>query len=164
MTRKRIEIRELRSGVAATAVLLESEAPKTCAALWECLEEPIETDGIQAAWVGPEIMLVVPKHNQRVDVSGLPEENATALPQPGDVLFRYYPPHCEQHYVGELHQDEAIWDLFFIYGCDPVTGGGSFPVFARIEEGLEALASECRKVRHSGNAPFRVARLPRRAV
>ena len=160
MNRKRIEIRDLRSGVAATAVLLESEAPKTCAAIWPCLEEPIETDGIQAAWVGPEIMLVVPKRNQRTDVSTLPAENATAFLQPGDVVFQYYPPHCEQHYVGELRQDQAIWDLFFIYDADPVTGGGAYSVFARITDGLDNLATECRKVRRRGNAPFRIARLP----
>lgn len=159
MQGKRIEIRELSSGVAAIAVLLEEKAPRTCAALWACLEEPIETDGIQAAWVGPEIMLVVPERNQYVDVSTLPIENATSLPQPGDVLFRYYPAHCEQHYQRELRQDQPIWDLFFIYGPDPVTGGGSFPVFAHIIEELDGLAAECRKVRRNGTMLFRVSRL-----
>lgn len=159
MKSRKIEIRMMESEVKAVATLLEKEAPETCKAMWVCLEEPMETEGIQAMWVGPEVMFIMPEKNQKVDVSSLPKENATSYPMPGDVIFQYYPSHIEQHPFGALQKDQPIWDFFFIYGPDAITGGSAYSVFARITDGLDALAKECRKIRENGTMLFRVSRL-----
>jgi len=64
---RRIEIVSVESGAKAIAELLEEHAPKTCEAMWKCLETPMVTQGIHAMWVGRELMFVMPEENQRVD-------------------------------------------------------------------------------------------------
>ena len=156
MTRK-IEIVAVESGVRAIAELDEKQAQKTCEFIWACLETPMETEGIQAMWVGPELMFLMPKENQKGDPTKLPAENATAYPLPGDVLFAYYPPGVTRQYYDDF-RDKPVWDFFLIYGPDPILGG-SVTLWAHIVEGLEDLARECKKIRAEGNKLFRVSRL-----
>ena len=155
---RKIEILTVESGAKAIAELDEKHAPRTCELMWKCLETPMETEGIQAMWVGPELMFVMPEQNQKGDPTNLRPENATAYPLPGDVLFVYYPPQVTRQYYDEF-RDKSIWDFFLIYGPDPILGGTSVTVWARIEEGLEDLARECKKIREEGNKLFRVTRL-----
>lgn len=155
---KKIEILAVESGVRAVAELYEKEAPKNCAAMWECLAVPMETQGIHAMWVGRELMFLMPEENQRVDPETIPLENATQYPLPGDVLFKYYPAHIERQPFGVLQQDKPIWDLFIIYGPDPILGS-EVTVWAHIIEGLDALAGEAAKIREEGTKLFRVSRL-----
>ena len=157
MTRK-IEIVAVESGVRAIAELYEKEASTTCELMWQCLEIPMETEGIQAMWVGPELMFLMPEENQKGDPTKLPLENATAYPQPGDVLFAYYPPGITRPYYDDF-RDKPIWDFFLIYGPDPILGGTSVTVWAHIVDGLQDFAQECRKIRQEGNKLFRVRRL-----
>jgi len=82
---KRIEIVSVESRVKAIAELLEEEAPKTCEAMWKCLESPMEAEGIQAMWVGRELMFIMPEENRRVEPTSIPIENSTAYPLPGDA-------------------------------------------------------------------------------
>ncbi len=114
MTR-RLRIESLESGATATVRLLEKEAPETCKLIWASLEHPMLTEGIHAMWVGPELMFVMPKENQKGDPTKLPSENATAFPYPGDVLFMYCPAHMTKHYHDPI-RDKPIWDFFIIYG------------------------------------------------
>ena len=118
----------------------------------------METEGIQAMWVGPELMFLMPKENQKGDPTQLPLENATSNPLPGDVLFAYYPPKVTRQYYDDF-RDKPVWDFFLIYGPDPILSGASVAVWACIVEGLEDFAVECRKIREEGNRMFRVSRL-----
>ena len=155
---RKIEIVAVESGVTAIAELNEKEAPETCELMWNCLETPMETEGIQAMWVGPELMFLMPKENQKGDPTRLPLENATSNPLPGDVIFAYYPPQVTRQYYDNF-RDKPVWDFFLIYGPDPILSGASVAVWACIVEGLEDLAVECRKIREEGNKLFRVSRL-----
>ena len=155
---KRIEIMSVESGVKAIAELLEEEAPKTCEAMWKCLESPMETEGIHAMWVGRELMFIMPEENRRVEPTSIPIENSTAYPLPGDVCWIYYPAHMERDPFRIFPQGKPLWDFFIIYGPDAILSGPA-SVWAHIVEGLEVLASECRKIREEGTKLFRVSRL-----
>jgi len=156
---KKLRIESLASGATAVVRLLEKEAPQTCRLIWDSLEQPMVTEGIHAMWVGPELMFVMPKENQRGDPTKLPQENATAFPYPGDVLFMYVPAHGSKYYHDPI-RDKPIWDFFIIYGPDPILGGGSCTVWGVVDEGLAALAEESKRIRVEGTKPFRVERLP----
>ena len=155
---RRIEIVHLESGVRAVAELYEKEAPQTCELMWKCLETPMETEGIQAMWVGRETMFMMPEANQKGDPTRLPLENGTMQPLPGDIIFKYFPAH-ETRQWHDQKRNKPIWDFFFIYGPDPIMGGPG-TVWAHIVEGLDEIAVECALIREEGVKPFRVSRLP----
>jgi len=155
---KKIKIESLETGVYAIAELYEKQAAKTCELIWGCLEEPMETEGIQAMWVGPELMFLIPEKNQKDDPSDLPSENATTYPVPGDILFMYLPAYGSRQYYDDI-RDKPIWDFFLIYGPDPIMSGHSVTLWAHIIEGLEGLAEECKKIRAEGTKPYRVSRI-----
>ena len=157
MSRKLL-VESLETGIRAVIRLLEKEAPKTCEMIWNSLEQPMETEGINAMWVGPELMFVMPKANQKGDPTNLPLENATAFPHPGDVLFMYVPAYGTEHYFDSI-RDKPIWDFFLIYGPDPILSGGSCTVWGTIEEGLDSLAGACKRIRVEGTEVFRVSRM-----
>jgi hypothetical protein len=64
---RRIEITLIDTGVRAIAGLYDEAAPMTCSRMWRCLETPMETAGIQAMWLGRELMFIMPKANQKGD-------------------------------------------------------------------------------------------------
>ena len=65
MTRS-ILIREERSGLSVSAVLLPEKAPANAAFLWDYLAEPRTVPGIHAMWTGPEISCPEPiAHHQQ---------------------------------------------------------------------------------------------------
>jgi len=154
---KRIKIESLETGAVAIAELLEREAPKTCALMWKCLETPMETQGIQAMWVGPELMFAMPESNQKGDPSDLPLEHTTAFPLPGDVVFKYFPANKTLQYYDPL-RDKPIWDFFIIYDPDQISSSPC-PVWARVIEGLDGLAKAAKRIREEGTKPFRVSRI-----
>ena len=80
---KRFRIEVLETGVQAVAELLEDDAPRTCAALWQMLETPIEQNGVHAMWSGREVMTYVPEENRGdIDPAAIGVENATVYPAP----------------------------------------------------------------------------------
>jgi len=154
---RRIEITAIDTGVRAVAELYDEVAPITCSLMWQCLETPMETPGIQAMWVGRELMFIMPKENQKGDPTNLPRENATAYPIPGDIIFSYFPGHVTRQYYDSI-RDKPIWDFYIIYGPDPMIGGPA-TVWAHVIEGLDDLAGEAAKIRKNGVRPYRVRRL-----
>jgi hypothetical protein len=157
MTRK-IAIVAVESGVRVVARLYEKEAPKTCEAMWKCLETPMETGAIHAMWVGRELMLPMPLENQRVDPQTIPLENATGYPLAGDLMFCYFPPHVLHQPFNALLQDQPLWDFMIMYGADTIADG-SATVWGHISEGLDELAAEAAMIRTEGTRLFRVRRL-----
>jgi hypothetical protein len=154
---KRIEILAVESGVRAVAELYEKQAPQTCALLWGCLEKPMETEGIQAMWVGRELMLIMPPANQKGDPTNLPEENQTMYPLPGDLVFKYFPAGVTRQYMDNF-RDKPVWDFMIMYGKDLIMGGAG-NVWAHIVEGLDDLARDVRTIREEGTKTYRVRRL-----
>jgi hypothetical protein len=158
---RRIEITALDSDAKAIAELYDDTAPLTCALMWQCLESPMETEGIQAMCVGRELMFVMPKENQRGDPTRLPCENGTAYPIPGDVIFHYFPARMLRQYYHGGHdtiRERPLWDFYIIYGPDPILGALR-TVWAHIVEGLDDLARDAARIRHEGTRRYRVRRL-----
>jgi hypothetical protein len=157
---KRIEIVAVESGARAVAELCEEDAPKTCEAMWQCLETPMEAEGILAMFVGRELFFIMPPENQRVNPETIPMwENETSYPLPGDVMFCYFSPHRRREPWKVLPHNRPFWDLMIMYGPDTISSGGSATVWARIIQGLGELAAEAGRIRTEGTKLFRVSRL-----
>ena len=154
---RRIAITFEESGVGASAVLLEDQAPKTCDAMWEILAEPLVQQGIHAGWAGREVSIEVPSANRVVDPMQIPKENLTLYPIPGDICFGYFPP---GYGVGIT---EEYWDLALIYGRETRFEFSFGPVpmtlWATIDKGLESVAKECERMRIEGVKTIRISRV-----
>jgi Protein of unknown function (DUF3830) len=154
---RKIAITFEESGVMATAVLLDAQAPKTCDAMWQVLAEPLVQEGIHAGWAGREVSIAVPQANRVIDPTQIPKENLTLYPIPGDICFGYFPP---GYGVGIT---EEYWDLALIYGRETrfefSFGPAPMTLWATIDEGLEGIAQECERIRTEGLKTIRVSRV-----
>ena len=155
---KRFQIEVLETGATATAELLEEDAPKTCAALWQMLEKPIETICIHAMWSGREVMAYVPEENRGdIDPTSIGVENATVYPAAGDVVWAYFPGGVIQGFK------EDGWDLAFIYGPETriyiPTGMVPMNVWAKIIDGLDGFAEEVGQIRFGVRKTLRISRV-----
>ena len=102
-------------------------------------------------WTGPEISAPIPaamlpdKHR----AEGLPLENATVLPQPGELVLAYVPARV---WGGD---DAPVFDLGLFYGPHgrlffPI-GWHAGSVVARVDPAhLPAVAEACRRIRSRG--------------
>jgi hypothetical protein len=77
-------LRFVAEGISARVLLLEDEAPRTCAALWRAL--PVSGEALHAAYSGTEIALLI---DPSIEIE---EENATECIQTGDVMYTHYKP------------------------------------------------------------------------
>ena len=155
---KRFQVEILETGVKAVAELLENDAPRTCAALWQILEEPFETNCVHAMWSGREVMAYIPPENHSdVDPTAIGVENATVYPAAGDVVWAYFPGGVIQGFK------EDGWDLAFIYGPETriyiPTGMCPMNVWAKIVGGLDEFAEEVGQVRFGVKKTFRISRV-----
>jgi hypothetical protein len=153
---KRFEIIIVENGTRAVAELLEQDAPKICAALWNAMETPWLMRGVQAMWSGCEIILGVPEENRNFDAERVPRENLYIAPPPGSIGWIYFPPHLLPG------SPQAIWNIPLLYGPNRITTPmGEVPVsiWARINEGMGDFAAECAKLQVEGAKTFRFERL-----
>ncbi len=154
---RKIQITFERTGELATAVLEEENAPRTCDAMWQALEQPIVTKGIHAGWAGRMVSVEVPQSNRVFDPTSVPKENLTVYPIPGDICFGYFPP---GYGVGIT---EEYWDLALVYGRETrfefSFGPAPMTVWATVDEGLDDLAAGCLRTRTEGLQAIRVSRL-----
>lgn len=151
MTKKTIIIREARSGLDVSAVLLPEKAPENAAFFWDYLAETRIVPGLHAMWTGPEISCPIPpaQLENAAYAKPLPQENATVTPQPGDIVLAYVP---ERMWGGNPN---PIFDIGLFYGPGarmlfPI---GWLPgsVVAQISsEQLTAFASACAVIRKNG--------------
>src|SRR3990172_7720085 len=137
---KRFQVEVLETGVKAVAELLEDDAPRTCAALWEILKNGYSANAVHARWSGPEVVAYVPPEARgKVDPTTIGIENATMYPARGDVCWMFFP--------GGMFRmmKEDAWDLAFIYGDDArfyiPAGMVAMNVWAKITEGLDEFAA-----------------------
>jgi Protein of unknown function (DUF3830) len=145
------------TGATAIAEFHEDAAPRTCNAMWAALEVPMRATGIHAMFAGREIMIEMPKDNQRFDPTTIPPENQTVTPLPGELMWFYFPDHAEVGFPRE------IYDFAIIYGRDTriLIPQGWVPgnVFATITRGLPEFARCCERVRTEGLKSFTVRRV-----
>src|SRR5262245_56450607 len=149
---KKIVVTVVEANIEAVAELQETEAPKTCAALWKALKQPIQSKGIHAMWAGREIMVEVPEPNQTFDPTTVPLENATVYPAPGDLCWGYFPPYVERGF------SKGVWDIAIIYGRETrfyiPLGMYAMNIWACITEGLPRFADACATLRTEGLKTF----------
>ena len=155
---KKFQIEILETGVKAVAELVEEDAPKTCTALWQMLERPIETNCVHAMWSGREVMAYIPPENRgEIDPTSIGVENATVYPAAGDVVWAYFPGGMLQGFK------EDGWDLAFIYGPETriyiPTGMCPMNVWAKIVQGLDDFAEEVGQVRFGVRKTLRISRV-----
>lgn len=134
--------------VEVIAVLLEEQAPLTCAAVWEALQQPLSGSCRHGHDTGPELYVLTPP------APDVPDENATVFPIPGDLLF--------YHYDGQLPRGERIYDIGIYYdrGCSLLRIGWTpGNVFASVTDNLEGLRSVARAIHETGPKGVRVERV-----
>ena len=154
-----LRIQEDHSGLDATAHLLTDAAPANCAFLWELFATSRAIPALHAMWTGPEISTPIPDTMlaDRHRAEGLPLENATVLPQPGELVLAYLP--ARVWGGGEA----PVFDLGLFYGPH---GRLFFPigwhpgsVVARVDAAqIAPLAEACRRIRADGACTLHIAR------
>ena len=144
-----IRIREDRSGLSAVATLIEDRAPAHAGFLRDFFGTPRSIPAIHAMWTGPEISAPVPDAmlTAAQRAAGLPLENATIMPQPGEVVLTFLPPRV---WGGGA---APVFDIGLFYGPGarllfPI-GWQPGSVCARIAD-VPALAAACGRIRQSG--------------
>ncbi len=146
-----IRIQEQRSGLDAAAHLHAEAAPANSAFLWDFLAQPRDIPALHAMWTGPEISAPIPDSllPDRHRAEGLPLENATVMPQPGELVLAYLPPRV---WGGGA---TPVFDLGLFYAPQgrlffPI-GWHAGSVVARVAaEALGPLAAACRRIRANG--------------
>lgn len=153
---RRIQLELVDRGVQAIAELYDEDAPKTCAAMWKALEQPIETSTLHAIMMGRALEIGLPKENRRFDPTEVPMENATLTPVPGELAWIHFRP-------GAIRRLESpSWDLLIAYGPEVIfrTPAGPAPanVWARIVQNQEPFRRECAKLWFAGSTRICIRR------
>jgi Protein of unknown function (DUF3830) len=147
-----------RRGVSCVAELLDKDAPRTCAAVWNALPQsgPVH----HAKYARNEVYTMVERF---IDVPiGL--ENPTVTPIPGDVVFfDFHGGMLDRGFKEEkgLESLPGVIDLAIFYGRNNILLNGDVGwvpgnVYASIVEGLPAMAEACNDVWRSGSAGERL--------
>ncbi|MGV3478801.1 MAG: DUF3830 family protein [Sphingobium sp.] len=88
---RHIRFIEPRSGLSARCLLLDDKAPVSCGFLWDLAERRASFEAMHAMWTGPEISVPIPSGILAQDMPRpvVPDENATAFPEQGDIVLAY---------------------------------------------------------------------------
>jgi hypothetical protein len=145
---RRIELSLRQKKVRAVATLLEEQAPRTCAALWELL--PIDGETYHAKWAGRELYTLVPPPKV-----GPGPENATITPIPGDLLYFDVPADSIDLPVAMRKANpHGLVDVAVFYGRNSflLSPQGFMPgnLFATITEGFAEYAEACGELFREG--------------
>ena len=141
-----IEIVLERRRVRCVAELLDAQAPRTCAAVWESL--PQGGDAFHGKYARNEIYTLLPAFAE----ADPGKENTTITPIPGDVCAFWFTGEelgsASHGYSDERRpgQDASIVDLALFYErnnllLNPDVGWVPGNVFATIVEGLDEIAA-----------------------
>jgi hypothetical protein len=157
-----LEIPEL--DVSATIRMLTDRAPRTCAAIWEVLAEPVERRLIHTATTGPVVFFY--NFPALADAQHLPIENHTIYPRPGEILYFYQPWNglrdLADHDPAWLRPGDDVHELFFSYGNAnlrlPTEDGWRGSVWGQIEDGLADFSRAGLQMRMEGTKTIRLSR------
>ena len=145
-------------GVSCLARLLDDEAPRTCAAVWEAL--PQGGDAQHAKYARNEVYTIVP----RFAPTEPGVENPTVTPIPGDIVYFSF---SEGMLDRGFKQDQGlvdqpgVVDLALFYGRNNLLINGDIGwvvgnVFGTIVEGLDEMAVACHDVWRAGSVGERL--------
>ncbi|MGO1538488.1 MAG: DUF3830 family protein [Leucobacter sp.] len=152
-----IRISLVKRGVTCRARLLDAEAPRTSAAVWDAL--PQESQVYHGKYARNEIYNLVPAFAPEEPGA----ENTTITPIPGDVCYFNFsatelgnPGYGYREGEGGDTSDTII-DLAVFYGRNNLLINGDVGwipgnVFAYIEEGLDEFAAACQDLWMNGAA------------
>lgn len=152
-----IKITLVKRGISCVARLLDDEAPKTSAAVWDSL--PQEGQVYHGKYARNEIYNLVPAFASTEPGA----ENTTITPIPGDVCYFNFSA-AELGNPGYGYREgeggdtsKAIIDLAVFYGRNNLLINGDVGwipgnVFAAIEEGLAEFAAACQDLWMNGAA------------
>ena len=151
MEGRRIVLTFTDEDVSVEAVLLEDQAPRTCAAVWEHL--PSSGFARHGIYSGSEVYALW----ERPFV--LPPENQTSDVLPGDIAYYFQRGGVQYGFPDDL--SEICW--FYDRDATPSMPGGPVQVnlFARMIGDPAPFFAVCRRMRLEGQKPFRVTRAPR---
>ena len=81
------------SKLSARCDLLDEQAPKSTDFLWRLAQERLTFNAIHAIWTGPELSCPLPAQvlPEALSRDIVPQENATAYPQIGDIVLASVP-------------------------------------------------------------------------
>jgi hypothetical protein len=139
-------------GVSCVAELLEKDAPRTCAAVWQAL--PLAGDAYHAKYARNEVYTMVERFAE--EEPGL--ENPTVTPIPGDVVyFSFAGGMLDRRFKEEkgIAALPGVIDLAIFYGRNNLLLNGDVGwvpgnVYATITDGLDRMAEACHDVWRSG--------------
>ena len=142
-----IVFRFLDEGVAASARLLQEQAPDTCLAVVDAL--PAAGSARHGIYSGSEVYLVLP------ELLAPPREHATTIVGPGDVGF------LTVEKGSGYGIEEAYSEVCWFYGLDATPSMPEGPiavnVFARLYD-ADAFFAVCRRMRLEGAKRLEIAR------
>jgi hypothetical protein len=147
-----------RREVTCVAELLDKDAPRTCAAVWNAL--PLEGPAQHAKYARNEVYAMVPRFTE----FAVGQENPTVTPIPGDVVFFDFSAgmldRSFKEDVGVAGLPGAI-DLAIFYGRNNLLLNGDVGwvpgnVYGTIVQGLEAMAEACHDVWRCGSVGERL--------
>ncbi|MFQ5741813.1 MAG: DUF3830 family protein [Acidobacteriota bacterium] len=154
---RKIRITFTEAGVSADARLLDEKAPRTCAAIWSQLKQPLEVGGTHAMWTGPEVSLQVPPPIALPDLRLIPPENQTVFPAKGALLWCYQPAYAFAGLPFELFDIGLFYDsqarIFLPMGWVPCNH------FASLLGEWDSFGECCRRTRREGARQVRMQRL-----
>ncbi|HUU42488.1 MAG TPA: DUF3830 family protein [Planctomycetota bacterium] len=144
---KHIEIRFVDAGVAARAVLLMEEMPRTCKELLKHL--PLEGTATHARYSGSEVATII-SNDIRIE-----REKATCAVLPGDVAYVWL--NRDDHYGLDSDVAEICW--FYDRDARPqmFEGPVRVNVFARIVGETDKFYEMCADTRISGVKKVRIS-------
>lgn len=145
--------------VSCTARLLEDEAPRTCAAVWDAL--PLAGDAFHAKYARNEVYAMVP----RFAADPVGPENTTVTPIPGDVMyFDFAAGMLDRGYREQVGVEglPGVVDLAIFYGRNNLLLNADIGwvvgnVWASIVDGLDEMADACNDVWLNGCAGERLS-------
>jgi len=156
---KFLRITLARRGVSCVAELLEKDAPRSSAAVWDALATaPLAGDAQHAKYARNEVYTMVPRFAE------IGRENTTVTPIPGDVvLFDFAGGMLDASFKADqgIDADAGAIDLAIFYGRNNLLINGDVGwvpgnVFATIVEGLDVMAEACHDVWRSGSVGERL--------
>jgi hypothetical protein len=147
-----LEVTLERRGVSCIARLLDEDAPRTCAIVWEAL--PQGGAVYHAKYARNEIYTIVPPFGP--DEPGI--ENPTVTPIPGDVCYFFFPTGMLDRQFKEekgIQDGPGVVDLALFYGRNNLllnadVGWVVGNVFATVVRGLAEMATAANDVWRSG--------------
>jgi hypothetical protein len=152
MSTRHIKLTYLETGESVIADLLDSEAPGTCARMWDLL--PVEHKMIHGMYSGAEVFMLLD------NPPPAPSENLVQLPLPGELLYFY------DEGKGAVGREPA-GEICIVYGRGVVLRAHEgiptqASLFARIpgdwKSDWVAFAKACRRCRWEGPQLLRIER------